>query len=334
MNKYACIMRAMKRVNAPLNRGHKEKRREHNMKKVTAFLMALTLAIGLTACSGASSSTASGAAESTAASTPAAPSASAAASGSAAGVVGGDPAEHTVEAIKARGKLIVTTEATYPPFEFQDESGNIVGLDAKLAQALADELGVELEIQNIDFNSVVTEVQAGNADMAIAGLSPTPERKESVDMSDLYYGGGQCMLVLAENVDKYATKESLAGQTLATQKGAIQQTLMAEQFADSEALLLPKFPQCIAELKTGACAAVLIDEVSAKQYMETTEGLAIGKVPVETDPAANGNAIAVMKGNTDLLDFVNEKIAAYTEDGSIQTWFDEAQAKASEMGVL
>lgn len=303
------------------------------MKKVTALLTALTLAVGLAACSAQSTSTASAAPSDAAQSTSTAASASAG-SESAAGVVGGDPAEHTVEAIKARGKLIVTTEATYPPFEFQDENGEIIGLDAKLAQALADELGVELEIQNIDFNSVVTEVQAGNADMAIAGLSPTPERKESVEMSDLYYGGGQCMLVLEENLDKYATKESLAGQTLATQKGAIQQTLMAEQFSDSEALLLPKFPQCIAELKTGACAAVLIDEVSAKQYMETTEGLAIGKVPVETDPAANGNAIAVMKGNTDLLEFINEKIAAYTEDGSIQTWFDEAQEKASSMGVL
>ena len=303
------------------------------MKKVTALLTALTLAVGLAACSAQSTSTASAAPSGAAQSTSTAASASAG-SESAAGVVGGDPAEHTVEAIKARGKLIVTTEATYPPFEFQDENGEIIGLDAKLAQALADELGVELEIQNIDFNSVVTEVQAGNADMAIAGLSPTPERKESVEMSDLYYGGGQCMVVLEENLDKYATKESLAGQTLATQKGAIQQTLMAEQFPDSEALLLPKFPQCIAELKTGACAAVLIDEVSAKQYMETTEGLAIGKVPVETDPAANGNAIAVMKGNTDLLEFINEKIAAYTEDGSIQTWFDEAQEKASSMGVL
>lgn len=306
------------------------------MKKVTALLTALTLAIGLAACSGTSTSTSAGASTGAADSAGTVESlpASSAVSASAAGVVGGDPAEHTVEAIKARGKLVVTTEATYPPFEFQDENGEIIGLDAKLAQALADALGVELELQNIDFNSVVTEVQAGNADMAIAGLSPTAERKESVDMSDLYYGGGQCMVVLAENVDKYATKESLAGQTLATQKGAIQQTLMAEQFPDSEPLLLPKFPQCIAELKTGACAAVLIDQVSANQYMQTTEGLAIGKVPVETDPASNGNAIAVMKGNTDLLDFVNEQIAAYTEDGTIQTWFDEAQEKASSMGVL
>ena len=84
------------------------------------------------------------------------------------------------------------------------------------------------------------------------------------------------MLVLEENLDKYATKESLAGAVMATQKAALQETLMAEQFPDAEPLLLPDFPQCIANLKNGECSAVMIDEISAEQYMQTVEGLAIG----------------------------------------------------------
>ena len=78
---------------------------------------------------------------------------------------------------------------------------------------------------------------------------------------------------------------------------------------------------------------MLIDDTSAEQYMKTNEGLAIGQVPVETDPSVNGNSVAVMKGNTDLLDWVNERIAEYQEQGLIQQWFDEAVALADEMGV-
>ena len=249
-------------------------------------------------------------------------------------VTAGKAEEHTVEAIKAKGKLVVTTEATYPPFEFQTPDGELTGLDVSLAKALAEDLGVELEMQNITFEMVVSEVQAGNADLAIAGLSPTAERKESVDMSDLYYGGIQVMLVREEDYDKFATAESLAGATIATQKGAIQQTLMEQQFPDAEPLLLPKFPQCIQELKLGNCDAVMIDEESAKNYMKSVEGLVVAQVPVETDPSENGNAIAVMKGNTDLLDWVNEKIAEYTESGKIQEWYDAATEAAEAAGVL
>lgn len=284
-------------------------------------------------CGGSGSSSSAPAASSGAVSAPAASGTSASEADDGIAMTGGNVEEHSVEAIKAKGVLVVTTEAGYAPFEFLDENDNVVGLDASLAQALADDLGVELDIQNIAFDSVVAEVQAGNADMAIAGLTPNADRKKSVDMSDMYYAGGQCMLVLEENLDKYATKESLAGAVMATQKAALQETLMAEQFPDAEPLLLPDFPQCIANLKNGECAAVMIDEISAEQYMQTVEGLAIGKVPVEIDPEEGGNAVAVMKGNTDLLDWVNERIAAYEAEGLLEQWFQEAQEKAASMGI-
>ena len=269
------------------------------MKKLVAVCMALVMALGLAACGGSGSSSSAPAASSGAVSAPAASGTSAS---------------------EADDGIAMTND-------------NVVGLDASLAQALADDLGVELDIQNIAFDSVVAEVQAGNADMAIAGLTPNADRKKSVDMSDMYYAGGQCMLVLEENLDKYATKESLAGAVMATQKAALQETLMAEQFPDAEPLLLPDFPQCIANLKNGECAAVMIDEISAEQYMQTVEGLAIGKVPVEIDPEEGGNAVAVMKGNTDLLDWVNERIAAYEAEGLLEQWFQEAQEKAASMGI-
>lgn len=307
------------------------------MKKLVAVCMALVMALGLAACGGSGSSSSAPAASSGAVSAPAASGTSASEADDGIAMTGGNVEEHSVEAIKAKGVLVVTTEAGYAPFEFLDENDNVVGLDASLAQAMADDLGVELDIQNIAFDSVVAEVQAGNADMAIAGLTPNADRKKSVDMSDMYYAGGQCMLVLEENLDKYATKESLAGAVMATQKAALQETLMAEQFPDAEPLLLPDFPQCIANLENGECAAVMIDEISAEQFIEQYEkmgvNLAIGKVPVEIDPEEGGNAVAVMKGNTDLLDWVNERIAAYEAEGLLEQWFQEAQEKAASMGI-
>ena len=300
------------------------------LKNMMALAAAAMMAVSFTACGGSESSSVAGG-SSAAGSEPS--TSSEAASDSEEAIITGDPSEHTVEAIKARGKLVVTTEAGYAPFEFLDENNNVVGLDASLAQALADDLGVELDIQNIAFTSVVPEVQAGNADMAIAGLTPNADRKKSVDMSDMYYEGGQCVLILAENADKYTTKESLDGQVVATQSGALQETIQKEQFSNTEALLLPDFPQCIANLKTGECAAVLIDTISAEQYMETVEGLAISEIPVEIDPEEGGNSVAVMKGNTDLLDWVNERIAEYKAEGLIDQWFAEAQEKAESMGI-
>lgn len=300
------------------------------LKNMMALAAAAMMAVSFTACGGSESSSVAGG-SSAAGSEPS--TSSEAASDSEEAIITGDPSEHTVEAIKARGKLVVTTEAGYAPFEFLDENDNVIGLDASLAQALADDLGVELDIQNIAFTSVVPEVQAGNADMAIAGLTPNADRKKSVDMSDMYYEGGQCVLILAENADKYTTKESLDGQLVATQSGALQETIREEQFSDTEPLLLPDFPQCIANLKTGECAAVLIDTISAEQYMQTVEGLAISEIPVEVDPEEGGNSVAVMKGNTDLLDWVNERIAEYKAEGLLDQWFAEAQEKAESMGI-
>ena len=300
------------------------------LKNMMALAAAAMMAVSFTACGGSESSSVAGG-SSAAGSEPS--TSSEAASDSEEAIITGDPSEHTVEAIKARGKLVVTTEAGYAPFEFLDENGNVIGLDASLAQALADDLGVELDIQNIAFTSVVPEVQAGNADMAIAGLTPNADRKKSVDMSDMYYEGGQCVLILAENADKYTTKESLDGQLVATQSGALQETIQKEQFSNTEPLLLPDFPQCVRNLQTGECAAVLIDTISAEQYMQTLEGLAISEIPVEVDPEEGGNSVAVMKGNTDLLDWVNERIAEYKAEGLLDQWFAEAQEKAESMGI-
>ncbi|MEG1069740.1 MAG: transporter substrate-binding domain-containing protein [Ruthenibacterium sp.] len=245
----------------------------------------------------------------------------------------GKTAEHSVQAIKDRGELIIATESQYAPFAFKNEKGEIIGLEPVFMQKMADDLGVKLTIMDIEFTAVIPAIQSGAADMALAGLSPTAERKKSVDMSDVYNGGAQCMIVRAEDLNTYPDVASLKGKTIACQKGALQQTLGEAQFPESELKLLPKVPQCVQELKAGNCVAVLMDDTSAKQYVKNNPDLAIGKAPVTIDPAEVGSSVGLMLGNTDLLDFVNAEVKKYNDSGELAKWFEEAQAQAAALGI-
>ena len=245
----------------------------------------------------------------------------------------GKAAEQAVQAIKDRGELIIARESQYAPFEFKNEKGEIIGLEPVFMQKMADDLGVKLTIMDIEFSAVIPAIQSGAADMALAGLSPTAERKKSVEMSDVYNGGSQCMIVRAADIDLYTSAETLKGKTIACQKGALQQTLGEAQYPDSELKLLPKVPQCVQELKAGNCVAVLMDDVSAKQYVKNNPDLAIGKSPVTIDPTEVGSAVGIMLGNTDLLDFVNAEVKKYTDSGELAKWFEEASAQAEALGI-
>ena len=126
---------------------------------------------------------------------------------------------------------------------------------------------------------------------------------------------------------------SLAGQPIAAQKGALQQTLAESQFPDSKLTLLPKVPQAVQELKAGNVVAVLVDAISAEQYVKQNPDLAVAKVEVVIDPTEAGSSAAVMKGNTDLMDYLNAEIKKYKDSGDLDQWFVDAKAQAEEMGL-
>lgn len=243
--------------------------------------------------------------------------------------------EHSVEAIKKKGKIVIATESQYAPFCFKDKQGNFIGLEPVLMQAIADDLGVELEIMDIAFDAIVTTVQAGGADIGMAGLTPTQKRKEAVEMTDLYNLGGQAMLVKAEDAEKYSTKEALKGLTIAVQQGSLQQTLATEQFADCKQTVLPTVPGVAEELKAGNVAGALMDEISAEQYVKTTNGaIVIAKIPVDVPPEEAGSSAAVMKGNEDLLNYINGLIKKLGDEGKLDQWFDEAKTTARDLGMM
>lgn len=225
--------------------------------------------------------------------------------------------------IMADGKLVVATSPDYAPYEFLDTDGKPVGADMALAQYIADQLGVELEIQSMDFDTVLAAISTGKVDLAIAGMVPKDERKEVMDFSDVYYNdGNQIILIRAEDAETYKTLADFAGQKVAAQNGTLQQELVTAQLPDATFEPIAKVPDAVMMLMSGKVAGVALASVVADQYIANYPELVICATPFEYE--ALGTAIAVVKGETALLDAVNVVVADVMESGIYYQWIDEA----------
>ncbi len=231
----------------------------------------------------------------------------------------------------AEGKLTIGTSPDFAPYEFYhiDENGTpqLAGFDIALAQRIADDLGLELKVVPIDFGGILTELQSGNIDLGISGFSPTPERAETFDFSDLYYTGGQAFCVAMENKDAFSSYEDFAGLSVGAQTGSIQYGLAEENTPDANIVGLTKVTDIVMELINGTLDGAFIEKDVALQYAKNYPDLCV-LWDVEFD--SEGSAIALKKGNEGLLDAVNGVIAQALEDGSMGEYIEEAQALASD----
>ena len=280
------------------------------MKKFLALLMTMAMVLSLAACGGSKEEAPAQTNEPAAAEEPA------------------EPAITTV----TEGKLTVATSPDFAPYEFYaiDESGNaqLAGFDMALAQYIADYLGLELEVVPMDFDGVLAEVTAGNVDLGMAGLSPDPDRMEAMDFSDIYYQGGQSLVVVQENKDKWASLEELndSSLTIGAQLGSIQYDLAEENTPDADIVQLAKVTDVVSELLGGKLDAGYIETVVAESYAKNYPDLYIAfDVPYEVE----GSAVGVVKGNEALLAGVNEAIAAALADGSMDDFVVQANEQAS-----
>ena len=280
------------------------------MKKFLALLMTMAMVLSLAACGGSQEEAPAQTNEPAAAEEPA------------------EPAITTV----TEGKLTVATSPDFAPYEFYaiDESGNaqLAGFDMALAQYIADYLGLELEVVPMDFDGVLAEVTAGNVDLGMAGLSPDPDRMEAMDFSDIYYQGGQSLVVVQENKDKWASLEELndPSLTIGAQLGSIQYDLAEENTPDADIVQLAKVTDVVSELLGGKLDAGYIETVVAESYAKNYPDLYIAfDVPYEVE----GSAVGVVKGNEALLAGVNEAIAAALADGSMDDFVAQANEQAS-----
>lgn len=239
-----------------------------------------------------------------------------------------------LEQIKAKGKLVVGTEAQYAPYEFKDLDANFVGCDMWLAQQIADSLGVELEIVDMSFAGIIPAVQSGQVDLGIAAFTNTPERAEEIDFSNLYETSAQLLIVKTGNADTYSTKEALAGQKVGAQKGTIQSQLIQSALPDSELFELEKYPALALEVQNGNIAGLVVDQAVGESLVANSNGeIEVSNFEFSAEEASFGKSVVIAKGNEDLVAAVNEVIDKVVSDGSYQAAYDEAVALAATLGM-
>ena len=274
------------------------------MKKISrrSFLAAAGLsvaALALTACGGSSASTASSVASSAASS-------EAASTSAAAGEL------TTVEA----GKLTMATNATFPPYEMTTDAGEFEGIDIETAQAIADKLGLELQIDDMDFDAALLSVQQGKADIVMAGVTVTDERKAVMDFSDSYATGIQSIIV-PEGSD-IASPDDLAGKKIGTQRGTTGYIYCSDDFGDENVVAYDDGLTAVQALNNGQVDAVVIDNAPAKEFIAANPGLVI----LETSYAEEDYAIGLAKGSS-LKDAINSALEELKADGTLQSIVDK-----------
>ncbi|MEG0641575.1 MAG: transporter substrate-binding domain-containing protein, partial [Clostridium sp.] len=185
----------------------------------------------------------------------------------------GDKPAGVVDKIKKSGKLILATNPEFAPFEFiavKDGKSKEVGADIMFAEEIAKDLGVELQVKSMNFDGLIESLNAGNCDMVIAGMNPTPRRKESVNFSELYYGDApQVLLINKKNADKIKKNEDLNGLTVGAQKGSVQEEVVTSELKTSKLKAISNIPNLIQELKNGTIDALVLEKPVAEQAIKS-----------------------------------------------------------------
>ena len=223
------------------------------------------------------------------------------------------------------GALIVGTEAGFAPYEYM--SGNeVVGVDMDIAKAIADAMGRELEIKNMDFDGALAAVQSGKVDFVAAGVSVTDERKEVMDFSHEYVDSTEVVVVNKADPQVAKAGDELAGTDLDGKVVAVQQGNVADGWVSSgdncspkEVKRYTKFAQAAEDLKNGKIDCIVMDQYPAEELVSSNDGLEV----IDGILFEDKYAIAVQKGNTELLNKINEVIDGLIADGGI----DEIMAK-------
>lgn len=236
-------------------------------------------------------------------------------------------AETLLEKVKSSGKLVLATEALYPPYEYIDDDMNFAGCDIWLANQIAAGLGVELEIVDMAFDGIIPAIQSGSYDIGIAAFTITPERAEVIDFSHQYELSEQLLVVKAGNADLYSTKEAMAGKKVGAQLGTIQSQLVEKALPDSELFELVTYPELSLETVNGNIVGFVVDYAVGMAMIEASEGaLEAANFKFSAEEASFGKACVVTKGNEDFLAAVNEIIDQVVADGSYQAAYDAAVA--------
>ena len=288
------------------------------MKKYFALLLAGVMALSLAACGGSSSAPAAPAEtqkEEAAAETPAEEKAEAEAPAAAetAGEI------KTIEA----GKLHMATNAAFPPYEMISDNGGFEGIDVEIATAIAQKLGLELVVDDMDFNSVIISVEGGKSDIAMAGLTVTDERKQNVDFTESYATGVQ-VIIVPEGSDIQTVDDLANDKMIGVQEGTTGYIYCSAKvkdggYGEDHVSSYTNGAMAIEALKGGKVDAVVIDNEPAKAFVAANDGLKI----LDTEYIIENYAIGISKDNPGLRDAVNNALKELIADGTVKTIVDK-----------
>ncbi|MEF2573282.1 MAG: basic amino acid ABC transporter substrate-binding protein [Agathobaculum butyriciproducens] len=228
-----------------------------------------------------------------------------------------DAQDSTTSTSADGGTLRMGTNATFPPYEFVGDDGNVQGIDADIAAAIADKLGMKLEITDMEFDSLIPALQSDTIDVALAGMTVTPDRQENVDFSDSYAKGVQVIIV--KDGSDIASPDDLEGKSIGVQTGTTGDIYCTDDYGQENVKQFNNGPLAVAALVNGQIDCVVIDQEPAKNYVAANSGLKI----LDTAYADEDYAIAIKKGNTELLDKVNGALKELQDDGTVQSIVDK-----------
>jgi polar amino acid transport system substrate-binding protein len=228
--------------------------------------------------------------------------------------------------IQDKGTLVVALNPEFAPFEFKtlvDGKDTIVGADVDLAQAIADELGVDLKISSMSFNNVLTSVQSGKADIAISGISSTAERAKVYDFSEPYYESANVVIIRKTDASKYTKTDSFDGLSVGAQKGSIQEAVVTDQLSGAKLVAIVQNSELINELKNSQLEGVVFEKAIAQGYVANNDDLMIADVPLETGDS-DAYAIAMPKGSAALKAKIDKVVTKLKDSGEIEKFVEEA----------
>lgn len=232
--------------------------------------------------------------------------------------------------IKKAGKIVLGTSAEYAPYEFHknvDGKDQIVGFDIEIAKEIAKDLGVELEIKDMDFGNLLAEVKLGKIDFVIAGMTPDEDRRKSVDFSKNYYEATQAVFVRAEDKDKFTTMKDLEGKAIGVQMGSTQEKI-AKDITGAKVKSLGKTTELVLELKSKKVDALIVELPVAQGYVSKNPDLSLTSIVPEYE--SGGSAVAVNKGETELLAEIQKTLDRLTAEKTIDKWVSEMTELADQ----
>ena len=229
-----------------------------------------------------------------------------------------EPASTTATDLKTvtEGVLTMSTNAAFPPYESTDDSGNVVGIDADIAAAIAEKLGLKLQIDDMDFDGALAAPQSGKSDIVMAGVTVNEDRLLTLDFTESYATGVQVVIV-PEGSD--VTLDNLGEQQIGTQRGTTGYIYCTDDYGEDHVVAYDDAIAAVKALNNGQIDCVVIDSAPAQELVKANPGLTI----LDTEYVTEDYAIGVAKGNTALLDAVNGALNELVEDGTVQSIIDK-----------